>query len=189
MLIFILIICLVSGCSKKGPYVYKGVELLKNGNMEEKDSDERPRGWGYGGTKGFSEFLNFTYTIDPTDENNNCLKIDGATDAESFAYWHQTISTNVPIGKKVKLKVKIKTDNLTGTGAAIAIRCDNNSGLAQFTSTAGRISIVGSTDWKYYSIELNERVRADIKSITVYLLFTSGNTTGTIYFDDASLIY
>ena len=195
MLIFLFVICLVSGCSKKTPYEYKGIELLENGNMEEKESDERPRGWWYNRGTNVNDVdpdsKQTTLTYDLTDPNNKCLKINGVTDSKNFAFWAQTISNNIPVGKKVKLKIRVKTENLTGTGAAIAIRCDDavkpTGSAEQFTTTQKRIPIVDSSD-KYYSIELNERIRADIKSITVYLLFL-GNTSGTVYFDDASLIY
>lgn len=51
---------------------------------------------------------------------------------------------------------------------------------------SGSLGIEGTTDWTTYSLELDEPVGVDMTSITVYLLLLP-DTSGTVYFDDASL--
>lgn len=181
-ILFFVVISLLSGCGKKEPYVYEGVELLENGNLEEEDPKSKlPKGW--------LEIDDISYITDP-ENGNKYIKIESKMQKKNTIYVFQDISENIPYGKKLKYTVKIKTENLEGQGAAIAIRCDDDQSgrAAQFETTEGKIDIKGTSDWKYYTVELNERVRPDIKEITVYVLFLS-NTTGTLYFDDASLIY
>ena len=186
-LISIMVISLMSGCGKKEPYVYAGVELLENGNMEEDPKTSFPSGWGKGGTPEEGQLNHITYITDSEDDNSY-IKIDTITKENNFIYAYQSIENNIPKGKKLKLTVKIKTENLTGGGAAIAIRCNVKGKAAQFVSTQWKIPIEGTKDWTTYTVELNEKVRSDIESITAFLLFTS-DTSGTVYFDDASLIY
>ena len=188
-LISIMVISLMSGCGKKEPYVYAGVELLENGNMEEGEpGDPLPSGWGKWGQGATEEQLGHITYITDSEDDNSYIKIDTITKENNFIYAYQSIENNIPKGKKLKLTVKIKTENLTGGGAAIAIRCNVKGKAAQFVSTQWKIPIEGTKDWTTYTVELNERVRSDIESITAFLLFTS-DTSGTVYFDDASLIY
>ena len=184
-LISIMVISLMSGCGKKEPYVYAGVELLENGNMEEDPKTSFPSGWGKGGTPEEGQLNHITYITDSEDDNSY-IKIDTITKENNFIYAYQSIENNIPKGKKLKLTVKIKTENLTGGGAALFLRCDDSSGVVQFAATEHSIEIKGTKDWTTYTLELNERVRSDIESIIVFLLFTS-DTSGTVYFDDASL--
>lgn len=189
LFILILISGLISGCSSSNPYVYKGIELLKNGNMEEEDSKGNPIDW----SEVPSDDTSLALYTEPVTKNK-FLGINGLIGATitNCAYWYQTIEDDdIPIGKKVKLTVRIKTENLTGKGAAIAIRCDNSelgSGVAeQFVSTENRINISGTNDWKTYSVEL-DRIEEGIDHLVIYLIFLTA-TSGTVYFDDASLIY
>ncbi|NLY91572.1 MAG: hypothetical protein GX081_08210 [Firmicutes bacterium] len=201
-IIFILMISLLSGCGKKEkPYVYEGVELLKNGKFEEIDPKYNfPKSWDKWGKGGEDENNDW---IDPDEEQleqikyivdneagNTYIKIDTKTKEENYLYVFQTYRGSIPVGKKLKLAVRIKTENLTGEGAAIAIRCDDAvPGAAdQFVTTQGKIQITGTKDWTTYTVELGERVRSDIEAITVFLLYLP-KTSGVVYFDDASLIY
>ena len=199
-LISIMVISLMSGCGKKDTPASPPF-MLKNGDMEEKDpKKEFPMFWGKGGqadkilgdddkyiyVEATAEQLNhITYITDPEDDNSY-IKIGTITKQNNFIYAYQSIENNIPKGKKLKLTVKIKTENLTGGGAALFLRCDDSSGVVQFAATEHSIEIKGTKDWTTYTLELNERVRSDIESIIVFLLFTS-DTSGTVYFDDASL--
>ncbi len=190
MLIFLFVMCLVSGCGKEGG-VREGVELLKNGNMEEGTIDEisgeQPRYWYFNKGDPLSEIK---YTIDPTNGSNKCIKMV-ATAHDGLLMAYQKVTNYIPIGKKVKLTVRIKTENLVGQGASIVIRCDdtvNREGEPeQFATTQSITTIEGTKEWTYYSLELGERIKSTIKSITVFLLVLP-DTSGTVYFDNASLI-
>jgi len=113
-----------------------------------------------------------------------------ATHTSGFAFWAQTITSNLPIGKGVTLSVKIKGD-LVGEGVSIAIRGDNTSvpdgSGEQFITTQGSESITGTFDWTDHSITLSS-VDATTKSITIYFVFLP-NTKGKVYFDDVSLTF
>jgi hypothetical protein len=81
---------------------------------------------------------------------------------------------------------------LSGPGVSLAIRGDdttslNGSGAEQFSATEGKISISGTFDWKEYQVKM-VNVKADIKSLTVFLIYMPG-TQGEVYFDDVSLTY
>jgi hypothetical protein len=66
-----------------------------------------------------------------------------------------------------------------------AIGCDGPTKF-QFASTEGTIKINGTKDWTTYTVELKEKVRSDINNIRVFLFYLP-ETSGTVYFDDASL--
>ena len=95
--------------------------------------------------------------------------------------------------EKIKLTVNIKTENLEGPGVAIALRCDGPEvngqiQFSQFVTSQGTIPIKGTKDWTKYTVELDQKVRPGIETINVYFLYLE-DTSGTVYFDDASLIY
>lgn len=203
-IVFILVITLLSGCGKKEPYVYKGVELLKNGDLEEEDPGTNfPKGWDKGGQAGLDEnkkwikasdeqLAQIKYIVDEEAGNNYIkIKTDITADENNFIYAYQAYEDNMPSGKQLKLTARVKTEGLTGEGAAIAISCigaGTDGAASQFATTQGKIQITGTQDWTTYTVELTERVRSDIKIIVVYLLYLP-ETTGTVYFDDVSLIY
>ena len=86
--------------------------------------------------------------------------------------------------------MRIKTKNLIGEGAAIAIRCDDDTlgpgEPEQFYTTENKINITGTKDWESYSIEMDEAVETNITSIRIFMMFLP-NTSGTVYFDYVSL--
>lgn len=211
ILIFVMLVTLLGGCGKKKsqPYVYEGVNILENGDMEIGDQDNGfPLGWkkwwqyveikddGIHYSNPFYEgalIEDISWeTVDGNDENK-CIMIDTKTDPDVLLGIHQEIKENIPVGKKIKLTVNIKTENLTGPGVAISFRCDGpweNEEIAfrQFATTEGMIPIKGTKDWTRYTVESKERIRWGAHTIHVYLLYLPG-TEGTVYFDDASLIY
>ena len=114
-------------------------------------------------------------------------------DSLDFSHWAQIINSNIPVGKDVTLKAKIKSE-LSGEGISLVIRGDDtedprdNDGLAeQFITTYGKTEITGNFDWKEYTLKL-ENVESEIKSLTVFLIYLQ-NTTGGVYFDDITLTY
>jgi hypothetical protein len=163
-------------------------ELLANGNVE--SGLGVPNAWVQAPTQ--TEFT-LAWTDQESSSPENSLLISRNTlNITEFSYWCQTIYDNIPIGKTVTLKVKIK-GNLTGDGVSIAIRGDDESAPVQFVTTEyfpknpGSFNITGTFDWKEYSIQL-PKIDTSVKSLLVYLIYLP-NTTGNVYFDDISLTY
>lgn len=182
-----LIVILLSSCSSNEvkPEI-KPKELLVNGSVE--IGSLAPNSWWNSNGNGkydlsWSEEESFT----PKKSLKISSKIEVTT---SFAFWAQTISTNLPTGKSVTLKVKAK-GNLTGQGISFAIRGDDatsvNGYAKQFATTQGTSPISGTFNWTEYSVKLNN-VDASLESITIYVIFLN-NTFGDVYFDDISLTY
>ena len=117
------------------------------------------------------------------------LKIESDTLINESADWAQSIKGQLPYGAKLELKVKIKMENVTGSGGAIAVRFDNTErpeGIAEgFVTTQGIVNITGTADWTEYSL-ISETLTEETKSITVYFLMLN-NTKGIIRFDDIIL--
>jgi hypothetical protein len=107
-----------------------------------------------------------------------------------FAFWAQTINTDLPIGKSVTLKAKVK-GKMTGGGISLVIRGDNTSQPSgtgeQFVTTQGISPISGTFDWTDFSVKLPS-VDATTQSLTIYLVYLP-NSTGEVYFDDISLTF
>lgn len=210
LLVFLMLVSLLGGCGKKKsqPYVYKGVNILVNGDMEIGDPvGEFPLGWArwgqyfeiidnkmeYGNV--FKEgplIEDISWVLVDGNDGNKCIKIETET-GDVFLCIHQVVKKNIPVGKKIKLTVNIKTENLEGPGVAIALRCDGPEvngqiQFSQFVTSQGTIPIKGTKDWTKYTVELDQKVRPGIETINVYLLYLE-DTSGTVYFDDASLIY
>ena len=85
------------------------------------------------------------YTVTWTEEQSfspkKSLKMSTQTmNANDFAFWAQTISTNIPVGRDVTPKVKVKA-NLSGQGISIVIRGDDtvisDGSAEQFKTTQG----------------------------------------------------
>ena len=162
------------------PYKYDGVEMLQNGSVES-DGIWTPKNTG----------TEYARVID-TATGTYSLEIN-TTDTQNTqgCFWSQTI-TDIPVGKQLKLTAKIKTNDITGMGVSIVIRCDDtatcNGNAEMFTTTEGKVSIVGTNNWTQYQAELTDKVTPNIKSITVFLVVLSGSG-GTVWFDDISLIH
>ena len=183
ILVVLLIAFTFQSCKKDD---VQPVQLISGGDLEAGTSF--PIGWYY--DNGQNSY-NVAWTVEEAASPKRSLKIaTEVSNATNFAFWGRTISTNIPVGKDVILKVKIKS-KLTGSGVAIAIRGDDTESPQvpgeQFATTQGTISITGNFDWKEQSIKM-DKVGENIKSLTVYLLYLP-NTTGEAYFDDISLTY
>lgn len=159
-------------------------ELLINGGLE--IGSGTPNGW-------FNNApcpnTNVSWTEEEAFSPRKSLKISNTTlESDCFSYWGQTLNTDIPTGKSLTLRVRIKAQ-LEGQGVSIVIRGDdtpNISGFAeQFATTQSVSPISGTFDWTEYSISLSP-VEETTQSLTVYLVYLE-NTTGDVYFDDVSL--
>ena len=173
-----LLIFSLTGCEKKDEVQ----ELIKNGNVE--SGQGVPDFW-------WQAPLQTGFTLEWTDTESNSSKkslmiSNQEISATNFSYWGQSIYENLPLGKTVNLKVKIK-GNMEGEGVSIAIRSDNENEMLQFVTTESLYEISGTFDWKEYSIDL-PKVDDATKALLIFLVYLP-NTTGSAYFDDISLSY
>jgi len=168
------------GCKKEE--VQTG-QLIINGNVEL--GTETPDNWRHSTDQ---EDFNVIWTDQVSFSPVKSLEISNqVTDPIKFAFWGQSISSNLPYGKAITLKVKIKC-NLKGSGLSIAIRGDDTNGNPeQFITTEGTRTISGTFDWTEYRIMLSN-VDASTKIISVFLTYLP-NTTGEVFFDDITLSY
>lgn len=176
-------ILLITGCSEDE---IEPRQLIKNGDVE--IGSIAPNNWW--NNKGSDTFL-LNWSDQESFSGNKSLRISAQTaDPDNFAFWAQTISTDLPTGEDVTLSAKIKGD-LIGEGVSIVIRGDDTvepSGVAeQFVTTQGTSPISGVFDWEDYSVKLGN-IDASTQSLTIYLLYLE-NTTGEARFDDISLTY
>lgn len=173
-------ICMIVSCKKDDS---NPNQLLLNTNMEKISSSEQT--WfNYGSGTGFDASWTNEQSFSPVYS----LKISRTiSDSGNFWYFGQFINSNIPVGHDLTLTAKIKGINLTGEGASIVIRCDGADPDIQFETTQGVIKIDGTFDWTTYTLNL-AKVESNVTSIIVYLIFLP-NTTGSVYFDDVTLIY
>ena len=164
------------------------IQLLLNLDME--SGTNSPYYWGWFSVPPEAEDdFKHTWTDGEYYSPTKSLEISSDIPYDStFSSWVQTVR-NIPHNKDVKLTVKIKGINLEGEGVSIAIRADDTTipSLLQFETTQDRIEIKGTFDWTTYSIEM-ENILDDVNLIYIFLLYHP-NTTGTVYFDDATLTY
>ena len=107
-------------------------------------------------------------------------------DGGSFAYWRQTVSApSYPLGARLSLKGEIRLNGIDGTGVALTVRANTTDSEAVLLfTTFNLLTITGSHDFTQYMLDIDYPEGFD--SITVFLILT-GNTTGTVYFDDVTL--
>lgn len=120
---------------------------------------------------------------------DHSLKIDALdTQPDEFSFWYREFtSTSFPEGAKLILKAKVKTDNVTGDGVFVAMRCDMDTNVLEFKTTQNKTPINGSGDFKEYTIQIGA-IPKNTNTIRVYLIM-SGSSTGTAYFDEVTLVY
>lgn len=184
VLIFIYII-LISNCTDPGknptPVTY---QFLTNTDVEEGTSS--PYNWA------LNEIGDCTADWDNTvfQSSSHSLRISNSvSDAGNWGNCNQSVTEDIPVGKNPVLKVSIKTNNITGAGGAIMIRCDDVSGAAiAFKTTEGSVSITGTQDWTEYELQLDNAIPAETATIIIFLNLLP-ESTGDIYFDDITYAY
>ena len=159
----------------------KEVQLMDNPSVE--DGDQSPFSWFHN---------NGSYNSEWTDEHSydglKAIMMTSGIDNGDFGFWGQSIVSDIPYGKKLRLSCQIKLDGISGEGVHIAFRGDGKdvNNKIFFHTTQGTTSISGDKDWQRYSVEMIEPVSEDVTKIWVFLLLGS-NTSGTVYFDEVSL--
>ena len=158
---------------------------LQNTNFEIGNS--YPEFWWHGATN--RNLFNIELVNDVFHSSSQSVKISANNSANEFSFWAQTIQADELIGKSINIDIKIKSENISGEGIAIAIRGDDTitprNGAEIFSTTQNNVKIDGTFDWTTYSVSM-DTIPEDIKSITIYLIYLR-NTSGTVYFDDINL--
>ena len=187
-LLFVLLVITLLSCKNNSSTVSPS-ELSSNGSIEsgfqnwyfgyDNAHPKNPNNYAYGFTEEFAASPKNSLKI-------NCSKLTNDT---AFCFYSQSISsTNIKVGSKLTLKVKIKTLNIVGEGVSIAIRGDKtgaNLPSVFFKTTQGLSQITGNQDFKEYSVSL-ESYAGDADQIILFLVYLP-KTTGSVYFDDISL--
>lgn len=183
------VIAILTACSHS-PVKPEGLELLLNGDVEE--GLARPAHWDYWGTTSeTSNLYKFRWEYGEYRSASHSLKIslNDISDPLEFAYWYQRIpiEPGTHAGRTLKLSSFIKLAEVTGYTVCLVIRANYPSGeLVGFATTQGKIGIKGTKDWSSYSVELKD-LSEEADEIMIYLLLGT-ETTGTVYFDDISLV-
>jgi hypothetical protein len=172
------------GCNDDSDNNEPAIQLLVNTNMEAGATS--PNNW----WDMMQTVYSTEWTTQEASSGTKSLKISAEqSDPTNFAFWAQSYTGAIPVGKDIVLSVKVKCKNVIGKGISIAIRADNadtqNGNAEQFNTTQGSTTITGDFDWTTYHVRLSG-IQNDIKLLTVYFLLLD-NTMGTVYFDDASL--
>ncbi len=178
--LILLFVIVLLGCSKKSDPT--PTQLLTNTDME--SGQTAPNAWSSRSTGGNSYVENWA-TQAFSSANHSLAIASTAQDPNNFAYWTQTYQGPISGGKTIILTVKIKGVNVSGYGAAISLRGDTENSSVSFSTTQNLSSITGTFDWTTYQVKLSN-IDSSVKYIRVYLIMLTG-TSGTLYFDDASL--
>jgi hypothetical protein len=118
---------------------------------------------------------------------SHSLAITSPVASSGFSYWTRTIPpSQIPVGSRLVLKVKVKLLNVTGPGVYIAFRGDVGTNSGFFVTTEGNVPITGTQGFKEYSVSLMYFPR-NISNIFIFLLL-DGQSTGTAYFDDVRVV-
>ena len=162
-----------------------GVTSVTNGGVE--SGEENPDNWWFG--SGDYNAFKFNWNDAVYSSPYHSLEITSKGSGDKFAFWAQTISAEQVVGKSITVNVKAKTSDFSGNGVYVAIRGDDTLlpyGSAEVFKTTQNIEThTGDFDWTTISVTLDS-VPANIKSITVYLLYGT-ETAGTVYFDDLTM--
>lgn len=183
-IILVLIFVLVS-CHKDK---LNPMQILINTDVE--TGSLQPNSWIAVGATGTT--YKAEWTKEEASSQSHSLKISAAnSDSINFAYWYQRYSGEMPFNKDLILSVKIKAKNLSGAGVSVAMRADSSTPSAKagttFVTTQGHTPISGTFDWTTYNIKMSA-LRTDAQYLYVFLVYLP-NTTGTVYFDDVTLVH
>lgn len=180
ILIFFLIIIFFFACKKED----EPTQAIKDNLLQTSDLETFPFFYNSGMTIGFESEWTDETSYSPT----HSLKIYRAEmDTTVLNYWYQYYMGGMPVGETLTLTAQVKTDNLKGLGAELAIGCMAGAAKRQFVESREDVVINGTSGWTSYSVDLPD-LADDVSMIIVYLVYLPG-TTGTVYFDDITLTH
>ncbi len=114
----------------------------------------------------------------------NSLVIHSKGTAAGFSSWsYSWTPLDIEVGSELVLKLKIRSEGLTGGGAFFAFRGDvqGEEFPVFFYSTQDK-PVLGTTGFQEYSVKVNY-FPSMIDKLYLFLML-DGTSTGTVYFDD-----
>jgi hypothetical protein len=175
----LLMMIILLGCSKNDP---GPIQLLSNPNMESGQFNN-PDSWTSHSTGGTN--YNELWTTDAFYSSNHSLEITCSTaDVKNESYWVQAYNSSSLSGKNLVFGAKLKGVKLSGPGAYLVIDGYSGNNLVNYIWSQ---PITGDFDWAPFRVILRN-VDKSVDHFYFYFVMAPG-TTGTVYFDDASLSY
>ena len=128
----------------------------------------------------------FDNTVSASSSHSLTIKSTKA-EPDGFSFWRRVWAPqDIHVGSSLELKVKVKVTDVTGEGAYIALRGDGTSPNVFFETTQGRVAINGNKDFQTYTLKLDSYPEG-VNQMAIFLIF-DGSSTGSVNFDDISLI-
>jgi hypothetical protein len=116
---------------------------------------------------------------------HSSLSVQSQTSGSGYGEWYLYLSPSpIQVGTELLLKVKIKLDQVTGSGVAIVFQTNSRAEPSFFKSSAN-VRITGTQDFTEYTLSI-PYVPERVDQIFIGLLL-QGNATGTVYFDDVTI--
>jgi hypothetical protein len=172
------------------------VELSSNGDMEAVDpvNPNYAEDWSVRAAN-FHPPNNYTYrrtdAYSASGDYSVMLKASDVDSENEFWYLVQEIdATEIPVGVKLEMSVKVRTAGLQGSGFEVALsgRNEYEQGTGLYRSSFDMTrQVSGNTDWEEYTLTV-ESFPESIQQLEIYLII-SPNTVGEVYFDDLRLVY
>lgn len=119
---------------------------------------------------------------------SNSLAIHSQHAATGFSTWaYSWKPQGIETGSDLVLKLKVKAENLTGSGAYFAFRADvaGEDYPVFFYTTQGE-PILNSSEFQEYSIKVNY-YPSQVDTLNIFLML-DGTSSGTVYYDDVELL-
>ncbi len=184
---------LFQGCKKPETQPQAPANLLADADFESYPFQQWPSILGRSSKTNPNTYA-VEYSIEDASSPTHSIKVsaDAFKNDTTFQYIGQSVLiSKVPIaeGAKLTMKAKIKTVSIQGNGISIAIGgnyfVNGVASTAFYTSTEGKTSITGTSEFKEYTITFDS-VPKNLYSVYA-LVFYLPKTTGTAYYDDISL--
>jgi len=118
----------------------------------------------------------------------NSLVIHSRGTAAGFSNWsYSWTPQDIEVGSELVLKLKIKSEGLTGGGAYFAFRGDvQEEESPVFFYTTQSNPVLGTSGFREYSVKVNY-FPSMIDKLNIFLIL-DGTSTGTVYFDDIQVL-
>jgi hypothetical protein len=108
-------------------------------------------------------------------------------EASGFSFWSlRWAPEDILVGSSLELHVNVKVTDVTGEGAFVAMRGDAGSAVVFFETTQGSKSITGNRDFETYTVKLDSYPEG-VSEMFIFLIM-HGSSSGTVNFDDISLV-
>lgn len=192
LLIASLVICTIVVGSCKKEEAQPQIDLIKDGSAEKNPLVDWSLGYYYNLSSNPNNYKS-ARSGEAAASGLNSLKIscDVIKNDTTSCYFYQMIdltTTPIPIGASLTLKAKAKMVNLRGEGLSLMIYGykRTNGKLVEALAPSVLIPANGNSDFKEYSVRLDS-YPGSVDQLYAFL-FYKANTTGTVYFDDISLV-